>query len=882
MDLERLFAVSSTPAITSNTIFTNRVDEMVAFESAIRGLQVQRREHPRLTEDLRTGRDNVLVFYGMGGIGKSTLSRELQRRFDAGEVPVPERRVSARIDFANLSTFDPEVMLLRLRRCLGQLTGELHAFDLAFSTYWERKHPGQPLAEFLDRRSTLNSINERTGMSEHIQSGLDAFLGGAGLVGAAWRLGTLIKDGLVAKVEKAAVLRDCPYFEPLLNEPSPDLARLFLPVLLAWDLERYQREHDAAVVIFLDTWEMVQAHRREPHGVEDALSRLVYLMPNVLFVITGRSQVTWAEPERAVDLKYAGPECWPGLDLSGALRRQWLLGALSEEDCERYLTQRLQIDGAPAIPAAIRRRIVAGSEGLPLYLDLSAEHFDGLAGRGEPRAEDFGTTLPHLVTRVVRDLDSAERQLLRAAALVSAFNRDLLHAAVPDYRDATIHRFMARHFVKQDRSGWLEYSMHDTLRSSIREHDAVSGDPWSDQEWNDAATRTVEFLRTEIADDVGQGAHAYRSRLVEAFLDAACLSLEFSIPADWLLDVGKAMCDLGQWQVLQRLETLSGPEGSVGRPIVLGCMAAYSRDAASLPRALELLDAASAEPGLSEYVTVWLELERAEVLVRLDRNDDASPLLVRLARRSDTFGDRARRWLAILDERAGRFPAVLGWASGLSSQHPRLRRAAATLTGFTLLANADLDRAVEQFRLAVDISEPGRSLVEDALVREHLAWCRAWRGGAEARALAAEALEVNRRMGSPIGVGRALAACALADIGAAEPAEVFTRTRESLAVIRRTGYQSDGLHPLLAELLLHCLLGDVPAATDVHGQILALITTNRTHFSYTYVATWWLSTIAPSGHVSTAGFEPVAWLDGEDNARRRWLAVLARRREIAA
>jgi hypothetical protein len=880
VDLERLFAVSSAPTITSNTVFTNRLAEMEAFAAAIRRGAEVRRNTTCLTEDLQRGRDNVLAFHGMGGIGKTTLSREFQRRFDSGETPAAERRVSARIDFADLSAFDPEVMLLRLRRCLGQLTTDLQAFDLAFATYWERQHPGQPLAEFLDRRSTVSTFSEKVELSRTIQSGLDAVLGGTGLVGAAWKLGTLIKDGVSTKIAKASALRDCPFFEPLVDEPSPERARLFLPVLLAWDLERFQRRNDADVVIFLDTWETVQANRREPGGVEDALSRLVYLMPNVLFVVTGRSQLTWGDEDRAVDLKYAGPDCWPGLaGRSGGARDQRLLGALSTEDCDRYLRQRLVVDGRPAIPAGIRERIIGGSEGLPLYLDLSAEHFDTLAGRGTPEPADFGTTLPHLVTRVIRDLDAAERQLLRAAALVTAFNRDLLHAAVPDYRDAVIHRFGARHFVKDGRVGWLKQSMHDTLRASIREYDSVSGDPWSAEEWRDAASRIVDFFRRETSEDVTVGTNAYRSRMVEAFLDAASLALEFSIGADWLLEMGKTLCSMGQWQVLQRLRTLPVPEHSAGKPIVLGCTAAYLRDAVSLTDALELLDVALAEPGLSAFATLWLELERAEVLLRLDRNAEALVVFERVARRSDAFGRRARHWRAIVDERAGRFPAVLGWAATESRQEAPDKRAVAIVTGFVLLANAQFIPAQEQFERTIEAAQESRSPKAEALMREHLAWAVAWTDPDRARVLAAEALDLNRRIASPIGIGRSLAACALARVGVAPPDEVLALTRESLSIIERTGYRADGLHPLLVELLLHCVQGDAGAAAQVRDRIVALITANDTHVHLCHVAAWWVGTITPGGEAPSV---PVAWLDGEENARRRWLEVLDRRRAAPA
>lgn len=159
-------------------------------------------------------------------------------------------------------------------------------------------------------------------------------------------------------------------------------------------------------------------------------------------------------------------------------------------------------------------------------------------------------------------------------------------------------------------------------------------------------------------------------------------------------------------------------------------------------------------------------------------------------------------------------------------------------------------------------------------MREHLAWATAWFDPAAARGLASEALELNRHIGSPIGTARSLAACALAGVGSEPPADVLERTRESLRLIERTGYRADALHPLLVELLLHCVTGDAVAAAAVRERVLALIADNETHVHLRDVTAWWTGEPGPA--------MTVAWLDGEENARRRWSAVLTERRDAYA
>src|SRR5205807_3330110 len=107
----------------------------------------------------------------------------------------------------------------------------------------------------------------------------------------------------------------------------------------------------------------------------------------------------------------------------------------------------------------------------------------------------------------------SDRDLLRAAALVVAFDRDLLASAVPDSRDSTIQRFLLRHFVRSGRQGWLRHSLHEVIRSSVRTYDNVTPDCWSNEEWRKAAVRILEFLGTAILADTTAGEHSNREPL---------------------------------------------------------------------------------------------------------------------------------------------------------------------------------------------------------------------------------------------------------------------------------------------------------------------------------------------------------------------------------
>lgn len=76
-DLRALFSTND-QALASQEAFTNRQAQWASVAAALAEL-VQRTGDPAFdVEDLEAPRRNVLVFHGVGGIGKTTLSRKLE------------------------------------------------------------------------------------------------------------------------------------------------------------------------------------------------------------------------------------------------------------------------------------------------------------------------------------------------------------------------------------------------------------------------------------------------------------------------------------------------------------------------------------------------------------------------------------------------------------------------------------------------------------------------------------------------------------------------------------------------------------------------------------------------------------------------------------
>ncbi|WP_318036734.1 hypothetical protein [Streptomyces chengmaiensis] len=113
-------------------------------------------------EDLESPRRNILVFHGVGGIGKSTLPRKVEASLahsdhrpaqwdspslDQGQV------LPVRIDLARSAGMDFERVILTIRLALAALGRPIPAFDLALRRYWGHRPP--PAARNIARRTSF-------------------------------------------------------------------------------------------------------------------------------------------------------------------------------------------------------------------------------------------------------------------------------------------------------------------------------------------------------------------------------------------------------------------------------------------------------------------------------------------------------------------------------------------------------------------------------------------------------------------------------------------------------------------------------------------------------------------------------------------------------
>ncbi|GAA2266119.1 ATP/GTP-binding protein [Streptomyces amakusaensis] len=882
-DLRALFSSNNPPV--ADEAFTNRERQWDVVAAALE----QHLRHiggPGFdVEDLEAPRTNVLVFHGVGGIGKTTLSRKIEAALTpSGDRPAQwgapswtERLLPIRIDLARSASAgsDFERVILTIRLALAGTPGRpLPAFDVALRQYWEHTHPGEPLDEYMRRTGLMGRF--ATALPQQLQTAVGEAAALLQLPGgaAAGQVAGALVQGLRERRERARALAGCSHAAGLL-EATPDLEALsYYPHLLAWELSRLPAKHQVTPVVLLDTFEDTADRHRD---AERLLQRLVYLMPNVLFVISGRSRLGWADPALHGQLDWTGPAAWPGLSPAAASGgRQHLIGDLSPEDCDDHLARRLVQDGEPLIGPGIRAQITARSHGLPLHLDLAVARFLEIRRTRTPELADFDCSFPALVARTLSDLTPQERHVLRSVSLLDAFDLNLATRAAGLDQQAPARRLTERPLVTENPYALWPYHLHGAIRTALR--DDRTEDHWTPGDWHRAAGRALAALGEQWTAATGSAP----SRM----LLVACLRQGLRLARDhrltdlgWLTDAAHAYTDDSVWEPLA--PAAGGPgTGGGGQDATVGAggdgtglqtaadalaellTAIARRQHENRARTAERLTAVLDTGLLDAELTTLALYYRAKAHKDLGRTPESRTGMQQVADAGGRLAPKAHRGLANLDRISGDFPAALAAVPtlGWKGRHHRV-------AGDIHWPHADLDRAITSFEAARAEAEHHDAPGERAIAQVRLALVVSFADPARA----SDELDLAHQYLAPLDQRATLLLAHIAalakDAGHPDvPGRAHTLRREI----------TDAGLPWLIRVL-EIGLAFHHAVRDEHQDLnetvdrLHSLTGNGDFAYFTDIA-------AAMGGLPHLPRPTVRWLDGHERVRERWHALVTTRR----
>lgn len=575
---------------SAQSMFADRIPESEALARSL-AVHVERLRNDGLESDVR---DNVLSFYGVGGVGKTELSKRLAvwlqgglgDASDWGPPPVAGPVAVVRWDlFASSGAVDPVDLLAALR--VGLLGGRRRwtAFDLAFASYVSAVRPGETL--------DLRDSSALSGTLLDALAGIASDLGSLDVI-------TSLSTAAIRRVVDLAMTgyrrhRELSRFPTLgdvlarsqslaAGTQSPELAADVAWVLTE-QIDAIPPAERPLLVIFIDTFERVQSH--DSLEAEATLNRLVASLPHALFVILGRDQVAWHSDSR-VSLPYSGPRTWPGMVPGRLLEpRAHLLGRLSDEDAAAVFNQR-RITGGWRVSPTLIAELVQTTAGLPLHMDAVCKVADNLTQNGTTplTIDELGGDLRDLVRRLLLGLSEEEARAFHAACLLPYFDVTLA-AEVGQVSEAAVESCCRRTLVEGSDAVGYPFRVHDTIRALVRAAGSTVKGGWTAGDWRRAAERGLaEASRRHQTATAG----TLDRPILEALGLALAIAVEHDVSADWLIEAVQAA------PTIRGLEPLappvpSGPTDSDAVALVQLIRALNApKDEASLTKLREILD----------------------------------------------------------------------------------------------------------------------------------------------------------------------------------------------------------------------------------------------------------------------------------------------------
>ncbi|MBN2267202.1 MAG: tetratricopeptide repeat protein, partial [Candidatus Babeliaceae bacterium] len=384
----------------------------------------------------------ILMYHGIGGIGKTTLQHELIRHLKDN---IHQEVIWARIDFEEPQVRTVTQALRRLRDDLGKSPFNLqfYSFDLAFATYWKKSNPDIP----------LNGENFTLIEHSEILIACMDILGDFPLFGLLPKLGKAVAKGS-KKFQIWWNTRGNRELQEIQEKEPYEIVR-WLPALFASDITHFIQEHQKKLVVFLDTyealWETSEERTEGRFFREDEWVRdLVNESKGVLWCISGREKLRWSE----WDVEWAG------------LVEQHLIGDLSDEDATRFLNV------AGLQDKEVIAAIVHAAKGVPFYLDLALDSWETLIEKGnEPRADIFQVDHYELFTRFMKYLDAHEQEMLKVLSIPRLFDQTLFNDLIEEFKTgyipARFQELMRFSFVVEIETKRI-YALHELMRANLQ------------------------------------------------------------------------------------------------------------------------------------------------------------------------------------------------------------------------------------------------------------------------------------------------------------------------------------------------------------------------------------------------------------------------------
>lgn len=339
----------------------------------------------------------VITYYGVGGIGKSTLLRKLQEELQEKE----KTPYYLHYDFETSQDMKTSLQFMKTK-LEKDYKFSFPLFDLALYAYSNK------IGDTVERKEVQSYVEQSRTLSFIMDSIEDI-----PLIGMASKLVKLADSGI-------AVLKNITSnYKKELSQIEQDSAEDIyqnLPYYFSLDLEENVKKLNQPLVIFLDTYEkLVNEVQDTGYSISEDLwlrgeRGPILNVPGILWVIAGREKIKWGESDK---------------DWEDTLD-QHILGDLSWKDTRSFLNE------AGISDETLCKEIYELTHGTPIYLDICVSTFEILNSQGRSiTIDEFGKNPDALIERYIRYMDHQSSEMVYLLSQIPLWNDDMIHEVGP-------------------------------------------------------------------------------------------------------------------------------------------------------------------------------------------------------------------------------------------------------------------------------------------------------------------------------------------------------------------------------------------------------------------------------------------------------------------
>ena len=672
----------------------------------------------------------ALVYYGVGGIGKSRLISELMDTVDKRNKEAIEPTVN--ILFAGMDIHEynsPATVLLGLRK---QIRFPCILFDYGLVKYLSSVgKTADQIKEFIPKNSVLWDITGDILEAIHVPVGL--------------------VDKIAIKLREKYSIQFKEYHDEIdaidACMRNPEAISERLPHLLGIDISIAARSKNSIFAIFLDSYESI--YRRQDFELlnsepDEFIQELLLSSERALFIIGSREYLKWEQQDPS----------W------NEILDQHILDYLSDQDSDYFLKS------VPITDESIRKSIITSSKGLPLYLDLCVEIYlrnkdSNISGY------DFIIPTNEIIPRFLSHLSDDERTLFTALSYIHFFDFNIFEVlvkklnipvALSNFEEIIDHSFVLK---VEDIEGI--YKVHDNFYEYVINNPTISG-----------KSRIMDKIFSAVINYLNDNKHSISYDSIVVFYPNVMNLLSY-IPeppiniGEKFIELSIFLIDAGYWNIV----------GSISGQIIKKhpeddriqfLLAAYLRRIGMLEESIKILENINSENPLFGSYKDYVSYYRADTLRVMGRFSDALAIFKEISEKYNSNKDKelylkSQNQIGDLTFLFGKFSdAMNGMEStyGEANTDSVLFAEMLRIEGHIYRFNFMFEDAIEKYFNAMNLARKFNILGLQGKLYNNLAESYCWFDPEKGLEYGKKSMEINLNLNAPVEYGKTYAALSIA------------------------------------------------------------------------------------------------------------------------